>query len=161
MQLNGLNINSCPVFVCVDMRQWYMIIINHLTCRAFKIMLRPSEFRRVARSLPPVTLFSTWIINSALLPPLWAFKQSYFSSTWSTLYSLVIFENDVLFCKTDLVICHLKSWKLFCRRMKARDWSLSIGVGELWKLRGQSIFQILDRRLPTAAYFIKTDAYSE
>jgi hypothetical protein len=33
----------------------------------------------------------------------------YFSSTWSTLYSMVIFENEVLFCKTDLVICHLKS----------------------------------------------------
>jgi hypothetical protein len=30
-----------------------------------------------------------------------------FSSTWSILYSLVIFEKDVLFRKIDLVICHL------------------------------------------------------
>jgi hypothetical protein len=53
--------------------------------RAFKISRQPPELRRVPQGLPPVTLFRTWNINSAFLPPLQAFKQSYFSSTWSTL----------------------------------------------------------------------------
>jgi hypothetical protein len=74
--------------------------------RAFKITRRPPELRRVPRCLPPVTLFSSWNINSALLPPLYAFKQSDFPQL-GLLYSLVIFENDVLFRKTDLAICHL------------------------------------------------------
>jgi hypothetical protein len=63
----------------------FSIIANQ--SRAFKISRRPPELRRVQgvvkhrpmcftapwrvpRGLPPVTLFSTWNINSALLPPL-------------------------------------------------------------------------------------------
>jgi hypothetical protein len=38
--------------------------------RASKISRRPPELRQVPRGSPPVTLFSTRIINSALLPPL-------------------------------------------------------------------------------------------
>jgi hypothetical protein len=38
--------------------------------RAFKITLWPLELRRVPQDSPPVTLFSIWSINSALLPSL-------------------------------------------------------------------------------------------
>jgi hypothetical protein len=38
--------------------------------------------------------------------------------------------------------------KLLCWRMKARDWSWSIGGGQLWKLRGQSIFHVSNFRPP-------------
>jgi hypothetical protein len=114
--------NSCtnwsttsPKFRLLCILHWYTQSLR-LDRVTFKISRRPPKLRRVPWGLPPVTLFSTWNINSALLqisilPPLWAFKQSYFSSTCSTLqYSHVIFENDVVFRKIDLVICHLKSW---------------------------------------------------